>query len=306
MKTLLLWSGGTDSTYLLNKLLTETSDEVTAVTITGEGFAGAESAPESLKNIEPLRGELLKVRSFDHLFVTSADMTSGDGWIDRHYYTRFVSYAAPKLNDGTYDRITSGRTWEQHDQTVIKEINMRGMPATYAARRLFKNMTTRGELWEPLITHEFDANFCKYHTLVCLPANLRDLTVSCHYSSYEDGKYVACGKCYKCLWDRKVAELVGQGYGERQINFYRRMRSLQYGGGNNLSAPMRAWLPVEMNEQPYRGLDTKQKVQVNTQTGTHYSLAITSDPENIWNMSTLTADEAIDTSDINPPIPALT
>ena len=307
MKTLLLWSGGTDSTYLLNKLLSETTDEITALTFTGQGFAGGEDAPESLKNIFPLATELRKTRDFNHIFEPMDTFRSGNPSIDRHYYTCFVNYAAPKLNDGTYDRIKSGRTWEQHDQTVIKDINMRGMPATYAARRLFKNTTTRGELWEPLITHEFDANFCKYHTLVCLPADLRDLTVSCHFATYADGKYTGCGKCYKCMWDRKVSELVGQGYGEKQINFYRRMKSLQYGGGNNLSAPMRVWLPLEMNEAPYGGLDTKEKVQMHIQKSAHYSLGCGSFEQNdIWNMSTLTADEAIDPSDVNPPVPTLT
>jgi hypothetical protein len=306
MKTLVLWSGGADSTFLLHKLLTETSDEVTALTFGGQGFASTEAAQEQLLNLPKLEAELQKIRSFSTARINFSDLNIPDRSISRHFYTSFVYYAAPFLNDGTYDRITSGRTWEQHDQTVISSLNIRGMPATFAAHRLFKTLATRGSLWEPLITHDLVSKYGRYHALTMLPENLAGEIVSCGVASYDQAtsKYVACGRCYKCMWDRKVKGFIAEGFGPDEIGFYRRAKSLQYGGGRNLSASLRFWLPLEMGEAPYNGLDTKEKVQLYVQSRGHMSIANeTFAEDDIWNMATLTAAEAIMPSDVNPAAP---
>ena len=306
MKTLVLWSGGADSTFLLNKLLTETSDEVTTLTFGGQGFASTETTQEQLLNLPKLEAELQKVRPFFTTRINFADLNISNPSVSRHYYTSFVSYAAPLLNDGTYDRIASGRTWEQHDQTVIPSLNIRGLPSTFAAHRLFKKSATRGSLWEPLITHDFVNKYGRYHALTMLPQNLANEIVSCAVSTYDQtsSKYVACGHCYKCMWDRKVNGFIAEGFGPDEIGFYRRSKSLQYGGGRNLSAVMRHWLPLEMNETPHTDLETKEKVQLYTQSRGHFSLANQSFAEDdIWNMATLTAEEAIMPSDVNPAVP---
>lgn len=305
MKTLLLWSGGADSTFLLHKLLTETDDEVTAMTFGGRGFASTEETPEQLRHLPKLELELQKIRPFTTTRVEFDISSISDFSIARHFYTFFVYYAAPFLNDGVYDRITSGRTWEQHDQTVIQSLNIRGMPSTFAAHRLFRKLVNRGSLWEPLITHDFVERYGRYHALTALPNNLSNLIVSCSIADYDEEleRYIPCGKCYKCMWDRKVRELIAEGYGAREIDFYRRAKSLQYGGGRNLSATLRLWLPLEMGETPFKGLDTKEKVQIYVQNQGHFSIANEKfDIDNIWNMSTLTAEEAIMPSDMNPTI----
>jgi 7-cyano-7-deazaguanine synthase in queuosine biosynthesis len=306
MKTLILWSGGADSTFLLHKLLSETTDEVTTLTFGGQGFASTEAVQEQLRSLPKLEVELQKVRPFSTLKIDFADIKSDDASISRHYYTSFVNYAAPFLNDGTYDRIASGRTWEQHDQTVIPSINIRGLPSTFAAHRLFKKVATRGVLWEPLITHDFVRNYGRYHALTALPQNLSSEIISCSAATYDQSteKYLACGHCYKCMWDRKVKGFIAEGFGPAEIDFYRRSKSLQYGGGRNLSAVMRHWLPLEMNEAPHNGLDTKEKIQLYTQSKGHFSIANQNFAEDdIWNMSTLTEAEAIMPSDINPAAP---
>lgn len=306
MKTLILWSGGADSTFLLHKLLTETSDEVTTLTFGGQGFASTEVTQEQLLSLPKLEEELQKIRSFSTMRINFADLDVSDVSISRHYYTSFVNYAAPFLNDGTYDRITSGRTWEQHDQTVIPSMNIRGLPSTFAAHRIFKKVATRGTLWEPLITHDFVNKYGRYHALTALPENLAQEIVSCGMAAYDETskKYVACGHCYKCMWDRKVKGFIAEGFGPDEIGFYRRSKSLQYGGGRNLSAVMRQWLPLEMGEPPFNGLDTKEKVQLYTQSKGHFSVANQDfSADDIWNMSTLTEEEAIMPSDINPAAP---
>lgn len=303
MKTLILWSGGADSTFLLHKLLTETSDEVTTLTFGGQGFASTETTQEQLLNLPKLETELQKIRSFSTIRINFADLNISNPSVSRHYYTSFVSYAAPFLNDGTYDRITSGRTWEQHDQTVISSLNIRGLPSTFAAHRLFKKVATRGILWEPLITHDFVNKYGRYHALTCLPKNLSDKIISCSIATYDQNanKYIACGHCYKCMWDQKVKSFIAEGFGPEEIDFYRRSKSLQYGGGRNLSTTLRMWLPLEMGEVPHDGLDTKEKIQLYTQSKGHFSVANQNfDKDDIWNMTTLTEAEAIMASDVNP------
>ena len=304
MKTLLLWSGGADSTFLLNKLLTETNDEVTAMTFVGASFSSTETSNEELKHLPDLELELQKIRPFNTVSVNFDPSAVNDPSITRHYYTFFVNYAAPFLNDGTYDRIASGRTWEQHNQTVIPTKNILGMPATFAAHRLFKKVATRGVLWEPLITHDFVFKYGRYHALKQLPSNLADKVCSCYTPRFDAiaKKYTACGSCYKCIWDQKVLQLVGQEYGPEAIDYYRRAKSLQYCGGRNLSVPLRYWLPLEMGLPPfYSDLDTKEKVQIYAQTKGHHSIGKTKfATDDIWNMETLRDDEAIMPTDLNP------
>jgi hypothetical protein len=86
------------------------------------------------------------------------------------------------------------------------------------------------------------------------------------------------------------------GYGASQIDAWRRMKSIEYGGGNSLSAPMRYWLPVEMkkgnickvfdHKNNVITLDTKDKILNHLQTTIHYT--IRNRPETgIWDFSNI-------------------
>jgi hypothetical protein len=287
MKTLVLFSGGTDSTYVLYKLLTETDDEVTALTLERTedlGIKGLAGPPESNLRIPKLVEELKKIRNFTHIkkIVTKDEINEETD----HYYTYGITWAAPFLNDETYDRLATGRTWEQHDQNLFKNTSIRGTPALLASKRLFKKLTTRGELWNPLATHEYHDKFNKWHIFKYLPKNLLQFTFSCDQPIVcDDGSWnERCYECYKCLWDEKVLEMIDQGYNDVQIDSYRRLKSLQY-GHKGKSAPMRFWLPIEMGKGVIlRDLDTKEKVQEFIEKKWHYTLLFRSE-KGIWDFS---------------------
>jgi len=287
MKTLLFFSGGKDSAYVLYKLLTETDDEVTAIHF----YTNNKSVPVVLEDkfyprISSLVQELKKIRDFNFIKkeVELKDVTKNTSF----YYTFCINYAAPFLNDGTYDRISTGRTWEAQDQKFLKNLSG-SSPATVAGKRLFNQLVTRGELWNPLVSHDFVQNFNRYHVLTSLPENIKALTFTCTFPDIKNEEMVECGICYKCLWDQKVLELIEEGYNSDQIDEWRRLKALQYGNGNDISAPMRYWLPVEMDKGIiHKALDSKEKIRRHVQTNLHYSLQSysSSKKSTIWDFST--------------------
>jgi hypothetical protein len=230
--------------------------------------------------------ELKKIRDFTHIkkVVTPEEVNEETN----HYYTYGITWAAPFINNGTYDRLATGRTWEQHDQNLFKNTSIRGTPALLASKRLFKKLTTRGELWNPLATHEYFEKFNKWHIFKYLPKNLLQYTFSCDQPIVcDDGSWnEPCHECYKCLWDEKVLEMMNHGYNDAQVDSYRRLKSLQY-GHKGKNAPMRFWLPVEMGKgKILKELDTREKIQEYTAEKAHYSLWRASEGNGgIWDFS---------------------
>ena len=287
MKTLLLFSGGKDSTYVLYKLLTETDDEITAI----QFYKAEDNARTSVlkdkyyANIPALVEELKKIRDFNFIKkgISSADVT-GD---TTNLYTFFVNYAIPFLNEGVYDRTATGRTWESQDQKVFK--NLWGItPASIAGQRLFDKFATRGELGNPLITHDFVQNFSRYHAVKLLPENLKKLTITCDDPKINENKLEECGLCYKCVYEGKIIELINEGYTSDQISEWRRLKSLQYGNGSTLSAVPRLWINVEANKgYIVKALDSKEKIRKYVKENRHHSLQGRSTKSGIWDFSNL-------------------
>jgi 7-cyano-7-deazaguanine synthase in queuosine biosynthesis len=287
MKTLLLFSGGKDSTYVLYKLLTETDDEVTAIQLykkndTKMAIIGSE---DSYMRVPALLTELKKIRDFNFIKkeISPEDITQDTS----HYYTFFVNYATPFLNDGTYDRIATGRTWEQQDQKFFKNSDVRSSPSQIAGQRMFEENVQFGTLWNPLISHDFVQNYSRYHALSLLPNNISPLTFSCDDPIVTDGTIEECGICYKCLWDQKILELVDEGYTADQISEWRRLKSSFYGDANK-SAPMKICLHVEMNKGfILRALDSKEKIREFVRKTSHYSFNGKNPNSGIWDFSDL-------------------
>lgn len=284
MKTLVFFTGGMDSTYVLYKLLTDTTDEVTAVLLKknpdNDFWVGLEKSEVPL--IDDLVLELKKIRDFTYIEHEITEFTNELS----HWYTQAVHYAAPLLNSGAIDRISTGRTFEQHDQSPFKGALYTGTPSEIAARRLWEREVTRGELWNPLETNEWVEDFCRADAIGLLPANLKALTVSCHSIKVIEGKVTPCGKCHRCLWDQKVRELVAQDWTSTQINTWRKLKSLQYGGGNGVTCPMRGWLPLEMGATPWRDWTTQAICQQRCQDFEHYSFRTGRVAEGIWTTET--------------------
>lgn len=302
-KSLVLFSGGLDSTYVLYKMLSETDDEITAVTFQRDYDSELYVAypPLNFVRLPTLIEELRKIRNFNHnmITVTEEEMNPNTD----HTYTYFISYAAPFLNNGTYDRIVTGRTAEQWNKfvKVSDEKIIKGSPTNIAATRLWRNIVTRGEVWNPLQNNVWHTDFNRWHVNYYLPSNLYKLTLSCNRPiSVDDGTWnKSCGQCYKCLWDEKVAELIALGFTSEMIDNWRKDKAYYYGSrraDSPIWAPMRIWLPIEMGKgNIYRGIDTLEKCREFVRKGPSYSLKRRANKEGtIWDMSDLSDMEGID------------
>jgi len=289
LKTLVLFSGGMDSTFVMYKLLSETSDEVTAILFeTAEGSKNKISSPKiQNRHLHDLVEELKKIRDFNFIVKQVAD-DDYDEEVMNHYYTYLVAYAAPYLNDGTYDRVTTGRTWEQYNKRLVFDGRI-GNPSSFAAQRLFKRLATRGELWNPLITHEYHHNFNRWHAFTYLPEHVRNKTFSCNSPVVGEEKNEPCLECYKCLWDELVQTLMNSGYTSEQIEQFRMSKCKEYGNGLK-DAPIRMWIPLFMKKgRIFDDLDTKEKIQdfISDSYKPHYSIPskYRKQKESIWFMS---------------------
>jgi 7-cyano-7-deazaguanine synthase in queuosine biosynthesis len=284
MKSLLAFSGGTDSTYVLYKLLTETDDEVTAITLKKDKTAEVLNlaGDRSYANIPYVLEELLKIRDFK--FIEHRIREKHQTEETKHYYTYFVSYAAPFLNDGTYDRIITARTWEQHNQKMISKTVI-GSISEIAAQRLMKRETNRGYIWNPLVTHDFHQNFNKAHIYLHLPKNLKKYTVSCSNPSLEfvDSKRIVkeCGECYKCLFNEKVEQFLALGHTPEQIQNWTETKGFEYGGNLGLSAPIRKWIHIDRMEDSIKKEEAKQALIYDVNNKRHYTFN-TIKAEGIW------------------------
>ena len=293
-KTLIAFSGGMDTAYLLYKLLSETKDEVTALhLVRDEDTKHKIASPhKNNKHIPALVEELRKIRDFK--FITK--LVADDDYppdIMHHWYPYLISYAAPFLNEGIYDRVGTGRTWEQFNQRVVNFIDpftklpIRGNPSAFATQRLFDKLVHKGTIWKPLTTHEYHRDFNRWHVFSYLPKEIRKHTFSCDFPNFVDDEAIPCGGCHKCLWDKFTEAVVAQRWTAKQLEDYKLTKAREFGSGSKV-APMRAWLPIVMGEgKIWMDLDTKEKVQEFVEVRPYYSVPANVSKESIWNMNDL-------------------
>lgn len=254
MKTLLSFSGGIDSTYVLWKLLHDTDDQVTAAyldvsEIEKELFT--DRSPLKLEMVQQIVDKLKsEVRDFDFIVhkVKEEDVIPEL----KHNSLIFISYAAPMVNDGTYDRMANGCSYEDKHQRIVPHLEF--TPAYYAEQRLFDQLCTRGSLWRPLIDHEWHYKYNRLCAILNLPKSIMRETHSCDSirkaHTVEGIQYKKCNKCHKCLVNRKYIELYKQGMTLEQITDWREERSYHY-GHEGLMAFYKNWIGIEMGLKPY-------------------------------------------------------
>jgi len=296
MKTIMMFSNGADSAFIAHKILTETTDELTTLTLVNDPSGTVSWAPRGrfLMRFDALIEELQKIRPFTSIKKTV--LQSEIHPENDNHYLYAVEYVAPFMNNGTYDRFVTGRTWEQQNQSLFKGSTLKGTPTYFASKNLWNKLVTQGTAWDPLVDGSFYEGFNRWHILKYLPENIRRHTISCHNPKINsDGISVTdCGKCYKCLWEQKTQEFIDNGYTAEQLNAWRRLKSLDYGGGNNVSCPIRFWLPLEMGRGDILSytrsngtvvkLDTKEKIINILQTEDHYTYK-DRPKTGIWNFS---------------------
>jgi hypothetical protein len=276
-RTLLTFTGGIETTYIAWKLLSETQDEVTGIYLylpVRENVRLFDGDINHFNKVKPLINELNKIRPFNVIVkkCSPSELTEELN----HYYTYFINFAAPLLNNNIYDRIATGRTWEQAGQKILSDPNLNGSPSAIAGQRLFDKLVNRGSLWNPLVTHDYHQNFTKAHALLELPEHILSKTFSCIAPLADSsGDLHACGSCYKCLWIKTIKQKLSEGMTPEQIDAWRIEKSYEYGG--DIMAPIRYWLYLELGvplpahiNQP--NFSNKQQLIDFVQTNPHYSL----------------------------------
>ena len=206
MRTLVSFSGGLDSTYTLWWLLKNTNDDVTALFLDESYLTesyltsrGAVNAPY----IPNLVSELQKIRTFELKTVNAYEFgpdETKEVWILR--------YIAPKINDGTYDRVTFGlgdvgTKFEETTPALDK------IPRVYIAlEREFAKIANRGEIY----FHYLKYNETRVHATINLPDNVKSLAITCSRSQIQsDGTLVRCGRCRKCVQETVIEASLAAG-----------------------------------------------------------------------------------------------
>jgi 7-cyano-7-deazaguanine synthase in queuosine biosynthesis len=216
MKTLLAFSGGLDSTYVLWKLLNTTDDEITTLTIDFRLSPIAKDVDVELCGYQEFASRRIvswlkeNVREFKHIEKHAFDMLS-----DEEESVYFIRRAVPWLNDGHYDRICVGLQYDEMGLDILAKNpgSRRGTVRTRVMNNVF-SAAHRGELWVPLDTWRE----AKPHAVAKLPRELFDLVVTCKQPTIGDNNNIKnCGKCFRCLYVEKIQVMLSQGMSPDEI-----------------------------------------------------------------------------------------
>jgi hypothetical protein len=243
MKTVLLFTGGLDSTYLAYRILQDTSDELYLYVLTPKTFSPYNPSwlapPNHTQKILNVISELKRIRNFNVIYekVNNEEMSFElDNPIAYAFYK-----IIPKINDGTYDRISTGHSHDHCSMKYFKYLDILGVGGDKIAKKMFEQNAKRGSFWFPFMTHDIHQKYGRYHAIKNLPENIRKLTVSClPVRAIETGP---CGKCGKCLINNVTNELIEKGYNAEDIQCWMEEKSLEYGGGDR-HAPPPIWIQI--------------------------------------------------------------
>ena len=232
MRTLVAFSGGLDSTYVLWKLLTTTNDEITAVffdfsyltdsSCSSASGASASSLSEYNKLVARNIVSYLKqtTRNFDFIIENCYSLNEDE---DSTIYC--ARWAANKIQESIYDRYATG-----HEATVESReeyYRVHNMPARnrlsvgQAAKNAFSQITDSTKIWYPLSRDEWRKRTSEQ--LAELPSDLVQLSISCNNISSVDsvGNPVPCGQCNKCVRNNMLNQRLNLGETADQAwNYY--------------------------------------------------------------------------------------
>lgn len=237
--SLVLFSGGADSSYLAYKLLTETTDNITLLAIAtkkGRGQALPLKKAAMLKNVIT---ELKKIRDFNFKLevIDQSDIPSFTFDLKHNFA---VYLYKDRFNSGEFDNFITGSSFEQNDGWFYKNNVMRGIPSYTEAKYIFETLCTRGNFLAPFVTNDYHENYSRYDLMKHIPDNIRRCTVACLSDTSEN-----CGVCSKCLFDKKATEAIAKGWTSANFTEWRRERSQYYGGGNGRDVSAQSWIFVE-------------------------------------------------------------
>lgn len=280
MKSLIAISGGVDSTYVLWKMLTETDDEITAVFFDFSQITDNMLTEKDINRINQLNvliNRLKSIRNFSFIHHVAA---SGEIVPQIAHKLLFaITYAAPYINDGTYDRLISGASYEDKSQKVVPHLNM--TPAYYAEKRLTK-MFSRGSYWAPLVDDSWHNHYSRDIALRTLPTNILECAIllSCVKPIYNEQlniKGERCHDCGRCLLNDVTLTMIDQGKTSEEIFEWRRMKSYEY-GTNGLITDTYKWIKTELGVE---GAPSKEDI-INDYKNNRFSVVQKFKNEGIW------------------------
>jgi 7-cyano-7-deazaguanine synthase in queuosine biosynthesis len=218
MKSIVSFSGGIDSTYVLWKELTETSNDVLAVYFVAPNMADHLSERKEIRALTPFRPayEIAKripnyvklIQSHTRPFDTSIvyyDMTklvdpktgSNNSAVLR------VKWAVDRINRGIADRFISGHCRDNDAYSEGNGASIDGQTGSNLSMHVFRQIATRGEYLMPLI----DSNYSVAHAFAELPQEIIDANLSCEDPRTENN----CGYCYGCSYHKLAKDKLASG-----------------------------------------------------------------------------------------------
>jgi 7-cyano-7-deazaguanine synthase in queuosine biosynthesis len=221
MKTLLSFSGGLDSTYVLWNLLTKTDEEVTAVFIDYRFLSSGIDIESYLIPYGEMAADnvvsWLKHNAREFRYIKKLMYSVKD---DEENILNFIRYAAPMVNDETYDKLAIGLQYEESgiEHLADNPGENRGTERRAKITKLFSEQCDRGEIQLPLA----DWKEGKPHAIANMPSDLIDLVLTCKDPSVgHNNNLVNCGKCFRCLWVEKIQTMLTTGMTADQIQDWR-------------------------------------------------------------------------------------
>lgn len=248
MNTLIMFSGGADSTYLAYKLLTETTDNITLLSVISDSRFGSHDVNWAIDSkrkyfLLKLIQKLHQYRKFNFI-LTPVDSNKITCFEEDKWCQYGMKHVAEDFNNGKYDKLATGISWEQMDGKFFKNSNARGLSSFINGNRVFKKYFQRGVFWNPLVDNDFHQNYNRWHVINHLPKDLYDDSLICSKPTYTYNNNIPtshnCGVCSKCLFDAKVRTFQCSS----DLDDWRVEKSLEYGGGNGRYCTYISWIHV--------------------------------------------------------------
>jgi 7-cyano-7-deazaguanine synthase in queuosine biosynthesis len=221
-KSILNFNGGLDSTYALWKILSQTDDEVTALT-----YNFSDEAPETvtLLNDTPMQDKLQKinamvswlkahVRDFNHVVIDydPNDLNDVINFGELIFRKTTEAYLVKYAVQNDYDKVIS--TFEKENDGFSASggsyapIDAVRRPVSGDAKGIFKRIAAKGEISFMLM----DMNYHQAYAFRELPTSLIDMTRSCDAETQDP-----CGVCFKCSKRKFFLQCIAEGKSNSEI-----------------------------------------------------------------------------------------
>jgi 7-cyano-7-deazaguanine synthase in queuosine biosynthesis len=226
MKTLLAFSGGIDSIYLLWKELRETNHEVTAVFYTGENINTDMRNDLKVINVEDRKFADVRWVQIQKMAQAIMDVTrpfsiireaidpallDEENTLFNHAAAHRTAMAVQHLNAGLYDRFVAGSSIDNDGYLINKYGFVANETASSLMMKYFLKNAKRGKLCLPFC----DSEYTVAEAIQNLPDWLVAMNRSCqlmHSSTVN-----ACNHCYKCMTHEYARELLAEGKTTKEI-----------------------------------------------------------------------------------------